>query len=157
MKRAIIIFALIVFLAPSMADAAGTVTATRSGKQIIIDWTATAGGAATADIASTLGAYSPITSPGKDKIVGKVRSIQTIPGASGDRATNTPDAGYGVHVQDPYGYDISAGNLVSRSATAAELYQFTTPFPVDCELSLVIGTAGGAKQGRVILNIEPDK
>jgi hypothetical protein len=124
----------------------------------ILDWTADASGSVSIAVASTYAAAQKALNPyfvQPIKVSGKLMSVETIPGASGVPATNPPNAGYNVAIQDKYGYDIMAGTLVNRSGAIAEKQPApSTMLFIDSELTLVVSGAGANTQGRVVVEFD---
>ena len=125
--------------------------------RLILNWTSATGGAVSLGIVSTYVAQlasksaNPITPL---KVQGKLRSVETVPGANGDKATNLPSS-YGLTILDAYGYDILAGFGAARSATLAEkILPLSSTVIIDSELTLTIANAGDGKQGRIIMEFE---
>lgn len=141
------------FLVASTAALAGPGTATVTKKKVgwnkgtlyVIDWTSGTDAGVSTELAALAGDSS---------ISGYLRYIQTIPGASGDKTTTVPDADYDIVLNDAYGYDIAAGNLANRSASAAERIIPSSPMFVDGTLTLVITNASNSKTGRLVLLVE---
>jgi hypothetical protein len=85
---------------------------------------------------------------------GFLTAVQSIPGASGDLATNLASA-MNILIKDPYGLDVMAGVLVGTSTTAAEIHYADPPILLNSELSLNMASTGThSAQGRLIFWIE---
>jgi hypothetical protein len=124
---------------------------------IILDWTATSGGAVSQAIASTYSAAQALLNPvcpQPAKILGVLRSIEMIPGANGDLSTNAPSGSYTATFLDKYGFDVAAAGITGTSASAATKYVVANKVIVDSELTLTIGSAGNGKQGRIIMEFD---
>jgi len=124
--------------------------------KIIGDWLSATGGTVSLAIASTYAAQKPYGDfgPLPAKILGRLVSIETIPGALGVPATDPPTAAYDITLLDAYGYDVAGGLLADRSATAAEKIVPTGDLIIDSELTLTIAAAGDANKGRIIMEFE---
>jgi len=114
------------------------------------------GGEVTQSICAVFAAAVPPLSVSPQRIRGFIRSIETIPGASGDLATAVPTLNYDITITDPYGYDVIAGEVANRSNAVAEKKVPTSPIYVNSELVLNIENAGDTKQGRILLHVIPD-
>lgn len=139
-----------------MADK-GSIAARLDGDRIIVDWTSDASGDVdvAAGIAETLDAYSRITNEKKDKIVGSLKCVETIPGKDGNLTDNLPTASYDITLTDEYGMDVCGGSLADRSGTVAERKYPDAEIVVASELNPVVSGAGNAAKGRLILSFEP--
>ena len=147
---------------------AGTVTLTMSNpsaqggdNKVVIDWTATAGGAVSVGLCSTFAAAQLSTygyaSPQPSKFRGKMVKVETAPGASGDLATTLPTAAYDITLLDSYSQDIAAGYVTERSGLVAEEWVPVQPIAVDDEITFTIAAAGASTKGRTILHFEGEK
>jgi hypothetical protein len=125
--------------------------------QIILDWTSATDGTVSLAIASTYTTAKPFGDFGAlpKKIRGYLRSFETIPGASGDKATALPTDAYDITLLDAYGYDVLAGNGSNRSGTLAQRTYSTGEIEIDSDLTLTIAAAGNTTKGRMILFMEP--
>ena len=139
----------------------GTMDGSSGGNfSITLDWTSGTGGdvnKVSMPIASTYSAARILLNPvcqQPNKILGVIRSIETIPGALGVPATNPPSSSYTNTFLDKYGYDIASGAMPTMSATGAQKLIPATKQIVDSEITLTIDSAGDATQGRVIMEFE---
>lgn len=119
--------------------AAGTVVATSSVittglTKYTITWTATAGGAVSAN---------PVTIKR-----GTIEAIKIVPGTG-----TAPTALYDVSLVDTDGVDVLNGQGVDQSATVGKYFTFATPLVIDGTqtLDLVIANAGNGGQGVVYI------
>ena len=87
------------------------------------------------------------------KVRGIAKSVETIPGANGDKTTLPPTDGYTCKLLDAYGYDI-LGTLAARSGLLPEKTEFSSKPLIDSELTLTIAAAGNGKKGRVIVEFD---
>lgn len=124
--------------------------------KIIGDWVSHTDGTVALGFASTYAAQKPYGDfgPLPKKIVGVLKSVETIPGALGVPATNPPTDQYDITLLDNYSYDVASGNLANRSATVAEKVFPTSDIIVDSDLTLTIANAGSGLKGRIILEFE---
>jgi hypothetical protein len=123
--------------------------------KIIGDWVSHTDGAVALGIASTYAAQKPYGDTIlPTKILGVLKSVETIPGALGVPATNPPTDQYDVTLVDNYGFDVAGGNLANRSNTVAEKVYPTSEIIVDSDLTLTIAAAGSGLKGRIILEFE---
>jgi hypothetical protein len=123
--------------------------------KIIGDWVSHTDGSVALGIASTYAAQKPYGDTIlPTKILGVLKSVETIPGALGVPATNPPTDQYDVTLVDNYGFDVAGGNLANRSNTVAEKVYPTSEIIVDSELTLTIAAAGSGLKGRIILEFE---
>jgi len=125
---------------------------------IVLDWTSVnPGGTVAFDIASTYATAQEALNtylPQPTKIEGYIKAIETIPGEEGDASTDCPDE-YDITLDDPYDYDLAGGSLADRSDSVAQKVVPRSPIPVDSEITLEITNAGNAKQGRIIIYVDP--
>lgn len=134
---------------------AAVVTAGLAGNQMVVDWKAhTDGAVASTGLAAKANAYNDRMSFNKDAFKGEIVAIETIPGNSGDLATNLPTDAYDVTINDAYGRDILDGTGANRSGTVAETIVFATPLPVDFDLNLVVAAAGSGGEGRIVITFK---
>ena len=166
MKRLLILLALLFVFAVSRETIAttGTITvsienvdamvqgATNKQTVITVDCTATAGGAVSGSLAALYAATSA-SNPQITAIVGKIKSIETIPGASGDKTTSLPTPLYDLVLTDSYGLDVSATNLGNRSGTVAEKIVPVSDIPVNSELTLTGANCGSGSKFRIIITL----
>ncbi len=130
--------------------------------KIVIDWTSTGAGLATAAIATEF-SIAKLAAPGyystiqPSKLTGFITKIQTIPGALGDLATNPPTVNYDITLTDAHSNDVAAANLMNRSAALAESYIPAEPVPVDSELTMNVTNAGAIMSGRMIIYISKER
>ena len=147
---------------------AGSVTVTMSNpfaqggnNRIVVDWTATAGGAVSVALASDFSTDQLSTfgyaAPQPSKFRGRLVKVETAPGASGDLATTLPTAAYDITLLGAHGEDIAGGYLADRSGTVAEQWVPIQPVAVDGEITFTVANAGAATTGRVILHFEGEK
>lgn len=78
-------------------------------------------------------------------------AVETIPGESGDLATDLPDDQYDIELHSPHDVDKAGGTLKDRSGTVGELVAPSVPIPIDSEITIEISNAGNEKQGRIKL------
>lgn len=105
--------------------------------KLVVDWTSDSSGHVISD---------------NIEAAGYLTEIETIPGASGDKSTNTPTNNYDILITDTYGYDIAAGKMgANRSSSIAQRQLAANPAWVDDYIIVSIDNAGGTKQGRLIL------
>jgi len=126
--------------------------------KVICDWLSTDLGVVSIGIAATLAAANlaiGYAMPQPSKLQGYIKGIETAPGEEGDLATDLPTALYDVTLLDAHSYDVAGASLANRSGTVAEEVIPSSPIPLDSELTLTIAAAGDAKQGRLILFIDP--
>ena len=121
--------------------------------KLVLDWVSAADGSVSLGIVATLKAAQS-KAPFPSRIKGKIVKVQTIPGLNGDKTTATPTALYDITLLDAYSGDVADGNLMNRSASAAETVIPSAPIPVDGELTLTIANAGDTKKGRIIIWFE---
>lgn len=133
---------------------AATMTGWVDGKTIVLDWTSHTDGAVALGVASSISAYSNLTSADKASVIGRIVGVETIPGQNGDKSTSLPTNLYDLTLLDAYGADVIAGAGANRSGTVAEKVVTTTPIPVRGELTVTIAAAGSGKKGRIILTFE---
>ena len=124
---------------------------------LILDWLSTDLGVVSLGVVSTYNAQlfgksaCPIV---VSAVKGRFRSIETIPGLHGDKATTLPTS-YDLTILDEYGYDILGGTCGARSASVAEKVLPTgSTVIVNSELTVTIANAGDAKTGRIKLEFE---
>jgi hypothetical protein len=125
---------------------------------VILDWMSDDAGAVSLAIASTYAAQLPFGpfGPKPGKVQGVLRSIETIPGLSGDLTTTLPTDQYDITILDKYGLDVLAGVGMNRDDGIAEkVVAGAGKIIVDSELTLTIAAAGDNTTGRVILEFEP--
>lgn len=124
--------------------------------KIIGDWVSAADGTVALKFASTYATSKPYGDfgPLPKKILGVLKSVETIPGYLGVPATNPPTDQYDVTLVDDYGFDVAGGNLANRSSTLAEKVYPTSEIIVDSDLTLTIAAAGSGLKGRIILEFE---
>jgi hypothetical protein len=115
---------------------------------IICDWVGTSDMAVSQNIAlNYANVRIPLkTPPYPGRIRGKLASVETIPGASGDKATYCPAGTYALTLLDPYSYDVLDGNGAGRSITAAEEVVFDTPVPIDFDPTFTIASTATTDQ-----------
>ena len=133
-------------MAGVLALAAGVDFPRQRIRTIVLDWTATAGGAVSESITDL-----------DDFSGGRIIGFETAPGALGDLATNLPTAAYDITITDSYGADIAAGALVDRSGTVAERVNPSNPIQTWSPLTLVVANAGNATQGRLLIIVEENR
>ena len=124
---------------------------------VTLDWLSTDGGAVSLAICSTYSAAQLAANPFSfqpAKILGVIRSIETIPGLLGAPATNPPTDLYDITLLDKYSLDIAGGQLADRSATVAQKVVPASKIIIDSEITLTIANAGNAKNGRIIMEFE---
>jgi len=116
--------------------------------KITLNWTSTAGGA-----------VSQVAVDGNGNVLyvsGELLRVVFVQG------TPTPTTGYGVQLTDQNGMDVLAGQGASVSSggpshicPGVKVYDGTTaserPIALDDQLTLVVSSAGNAKQGSVVL------
>jgi hypothetical protein len=124
--------------------------------KIIGDWVSHTDGTVSLGIASTYAAAKPFGDfgPLPSKILGVLKSVETIPGALGVPATNPPTDQYDITLLDNYSFDVAGGNLANRSNTVAEKVYPTAEIIVDSDLTLTIAHAGSGLKGRIIMEFE---
>lgn len=124
--------------------------------KIIGDWVSHTDGTVALGIASTYATSKPFGDfgPLPKKILGILKSVETIPGYLGAPATNPPTDQYDITLLDNYSFDVAGGNLANRSNTAAEKVYPTSDIIVDSDLTLTIANAGSGLKGRIILEFE---
>lgn len=91
-----------------------------------------------------------------DAFGGFLQSVETIPGASGDLTTNCATA-INITLKDPYGYDVMATTLLTRSSSLAQKAILDPPILLNTELELNVGTTWtttNLSQGRLIMVVE---
>lgn len=124
---------------------------------LILDWTSATGGTVSLGVVAAWNAQQVGKSANPISVLavkGKLRSVETIPGTSGDKATNQPTS-YGLTILDEYGYDILSGNGAARSASVAEkILPSGSTIIINSELTVVITGAGDGKMGRIRLEFE---
>lgn len=122
---------------------------------VIADWTSDSGtGAVTGALATLWTASKAAWQPTLTKLRGYIRSIETIPGASGDHATALPSDQYDVTLTDAYGKDLAGGELANRSGTVADAPKIPDqPIWVDSEVTINVTNAGNSTKGRLILHM----
>lgn len=116
---------------------------------VILDWQGDADMAVSKAIAATYAqarAAASLKAPFPERIRGRIVKIETIPGDAGDKTTNAPKGTYNLTLLDPYAYDVLDGNGAARSVSAAEVVAFTTPLPVDSDLTLTIASVATTDQ-----------
>lgn len=139
--------ALVVTMSNPYGDMAGP-------NKVILDWTSdSTAGTVSIPICSTYAAAQGWNGVQPAKLQGFIRSLETIPGASGDLTTTLPTAAYDVTLLDSYAQDVSAAVLADRSGTVAEREIPTSPLYIDDEITLTIANAGNSKTGRLILEL----
>jgi hypothetical protein len=124
--------------------------------RLILDWVSHTDGVVALTVAATFTAAQALlfaTAPAPVKVRGLLKSIETVPGYLGDKATLCPTDAYTVKLADAYGWDI-LGNLAGRSGLLAEKVEFASRPIVDSELTLTIAGAGSGKKGRVIVEFD---
>lgn len=109
------------------------------GRLYVVDWTASTNGAFSGTLAAKAGDAS---------ICGYIRHIETIPGANGDRTTSLPTS-YTAYLYDAYNYDVAAGGLATRSASAAEKIVPSSPLFICEEITVSATGASNSKRGRM--------
>ena len=124
--------------------------------KIIGDWVSHTDGTVALGIASTYATSKPFGDfgPLPKKILGILKSVETIPGYLGAPATNPPTDQYDITLLDNYSFDVAGGNQANRSNTAAEKVYPTSDIVVDSDLTLTIANAGSGLKGRIILEFE---
>lgn len=132
---------------------------------IVVDCTSDADGNLSGAICSTYEAtaltqggsttYAGVTTPSKpiSKIMGKIKSIETAPGASGDLSTDLPTDAYDLTITDPYSFDVACGYLVNRSGTVAQNIIPISDIFVNSELTVNGSNMGNAKKIRIIIKL----
>ena len=120
--------------------ATGTVTLTQTTaigrvKKFKLEWTSTAGGAA-----------SDVTTV---PVYGRVVALVTIPDA-----VAVPTVSYDVTVTDAEGYDVMQGAGANRSDTATETAVPTAYSVAFGMLTIAVANAGDAKSGTVVLYVD---
>lgn len=131
--------ALLVLLAsPAHAAGVATVTTGEASKGVVrysIAWTATAGGAVSANAF-----YME---------VGRILQVKFVPAAGGD----APTAAYDVTLADANGIDLMSNAGANLSATAAAMYVYSAGAVNDSAgtVDLVVADAGNAKKGTVVI------
>lgn len=125
---------------------------------LVLDWTATAGGAVSVPIVATyLAQLASLSSNpiAPTKVYGVLKSVETVPGQNGDLATSLPTALYSITILDAYSYDIMAGTLAGRSGTVAEkVLPVGSKVIINSELTLTIANAGVSTKGRIIMEFD---
>lgn len=122
--------------------------------KVTLDWTSDdSAGSVSIAICSTYSTAQGWNGVQPVKLQGFVRSIESIPGASGDKSTNVPTTLYDITLLDSFGHDMSAGVLADRSASVAEKEIPVDPLYIDDEITLTIAAAGNSKQGRLIIEL----
>jgi len=116
--------------------------------KLTLDWVSASDGTVALAIVAALKSAKPSV---PNRIHGKLKMIETIPGLLGDKTTATPTDNYDITITDSYGYDVATGNLADRSASIAQAIFPVAEVPVDDELTLNITNAGDTKKGRTIL------
>jgi hypothetical protein len=117
--------------------------------KLILDWTGDADVALSKAIADEITTYrknAGLKAPYPGRIKGSIVRMETVPGANGDRSTYCPAGTYAVTLLGQYGYDVLDGNGAARSISAAETVVFSTPIPVDEDLTLTIASTATADQ-----------
>lgn len=131
--------------------------ANKGKNDITLDWVSAADGSCSKAILSTSNSANDLlfaTHARPSRIAGKLASIETIPGLSGDKTTLCPTDNYDITITDQYGYDIAVAELADRSTSVAQQIVPSVPIPVDTtELTLNITHAGDSKKGRVIIRM----
>ena len=89
--------------------------------------------------------------PPVQKIRGKIKGIETIPGLNGDLATYLPTDQYDLTLLDKYGADVMSTTITNRSGTIAQYVFPSTTILIDSELTLIGATCGDNKKFRVII------
>ena len=74
-------------------------------------------------------------------MVGFLYEVETIPGANGDKTTNTPTNLYDITITDPYGYDLMNNKLANRSGSVAQRQIAANPMWVDDYVTINISNA----------------
>jgi hypothetical protein len=115
---------------------------------VICDWQGSVNMAVSLGIVATLRAARAALdrAPFPERIKGKIKAIETMPGYLGDRATYLPYGTYNLTLVDPYGYDLLDGAGAARSASAAERIVYSQPLPVDGEITLTIASVATTDQ-----------
>lgn len=122
--------------------------------EIVCDWSSPDTGTVSAGIGAGLVTSLRLSAA---KISGKIISLETSPGASGDIATLCPADQYDIALTDAYGCDIlpNDASIINRSSSAAETIIFGTPIPVNSELTMTVTNTGTPTKGRLIINLDP--
>lgn len=120
--------------------------------RLVCDWTS-ASSAATHSIAlgAALVSTSRLNAP---RITGKIISFETSPGTSGNRASALPTALYDITLLDEYNYDVADGSLANRASNQSEAVVYSSPIPIDSELTLTIVNQGTETNGRFVMFFE---
>jgi hypothetical protein len=113
--------------------------------KIVCDWQGTSDMAVSLAIAATSKAERTFA-PFPERIRGKIAKIETAPGYLGDKLTYCPYGTYAVTLLDSFGLDVLDGNGAARSITASELVVFSTPIPIDEDLTLTIASTATTDQ-----------
>jgi hypothetical protein len=72
--------------------------------------------------------------------------METVPGANGDRLTYCPFGTYAITLLDQYGSDLLDGAGAARSITVAESTVYSTPVPIDGEVTFAIASTASTDQ-----------
>jgi hypothetical protein len=122
--------------------------------KIIIDWTSHTDGTVSNAICTNYNSGKHYSAPAPAKIRGKIVKVETVPGASGDLATDLPDS-YALTLLDAHSLDVLGGSGAGRSATVAEGIAPSLPVAIDSDLTVTISGAASANKGRIIVWIDP--
>lgn len=116
--------------------------------RIILDWQGDSDVAVSLPIAATYKAAREllVVPPYPSRIRGRIASMETIPGASGDKATYCPAGTYAVTLLDAYSLDLLDGAGAARSISAGEIVVYDSPVSVDGDITLTIASTATADQ-----------
>ena len=128
---------------------------------LVLDWTAAGAGTVSLGVVAkyvtqlALLSANPIV---PIMVQGRLRSVETIPGANGDLTTNLPTGAYNLTLLDKYGFDILNGSATgtnARSATVAEkILPIASTIILNSEITLTIDSAGDGAKGRIVIELE---
>lgn len=89
-----------------------------------------------------------------EKLEGFLWAVETVPGTSGDIATNLATL-CSITLTDSYGYDVMDGNLANRSSSAAEKMYADPAILLNSEIVLnIASTKAYRSEGRIIMIVE---
>lgn len=116
---------------------------------LVLDWQGDSDVAVSLPIATTYTAArraAGAKAPFPERIHGKIRRVETIPGYLGDMSTYLPYGTYGLTIKTPYSEDLLDGSGAARSASAAESVTFSEAVNVDSDLTFTIATTSSTDE-----------